>query len=166
MLGFIDPQDPTVWVAVCLIIFFVMLYYMKVHAKIAKALDNRADAIRSELEEAQKMREEAQALLAEYQRKQHEAEETAENIVAQAKKEAAAFAQETRDSLQASLERRTKMAEDKIARAETEASAEVRAAAVDLAIQAAEKILSDKLTAQAAGELIDQSIKDVKAKLH
>lgn len=159
-------ENPTFWVAFCFVAFFALLYYFNVHKTITNSLDKRANTIRSELEEAQRMREEAQSLLADYQRKQKEAEATAEDIIAQAKKEADSFAEETRLALQASLERRTRLAEEKIARAEAEASAEVRAAAIDIAVNATEKLIAAKLTSSASANLIDQSIQDVKAKLN
>ena len=110
-----------------------MLVYYKVPALIGKALDDRAEVIRKELDEARRVREEAQVLLADYQRKHRTVGEEAEAIVAQARQEAEAFAQETRRNLKETLERRTKLAEEKIARAEGQAIDEVRAAAVDLA---------------------------------
>ena len=162
----INTADPTFWVAICFFGFVGLLYYLGVHEKLVSALDKRSDDIRDELEEARRLREEAQAILSDYQRKQREAEETAQDIINQARKEAEAFAHETRQALKESLERRTQLAEDKIARAEAQALAEVRAAAVDVAINATEKLISSNLSKQAAGELIDQSIQDLKDKLN
>jgi F-type H+-transporting ATPase subunit b len=154
------------WVAVAFVVFLLLLVYYKVPALIAKALDDRAEEIRKELDEARRVREEAQALLGDYQRKHRSVGEEADAIVAQARREAEAFAQETRHSLKESLERRTKQAEDKIARAEAQAVDEVRAAAVDLAIAAAEKILREKAAGAAGAALIDQSIRDLKGRLN
>jgi F-type H+-transporting ATPase subunit b len=154
------------WVTVAFLVFVGVLLYYKVPAVIAKVLDERADGIRKELDEARRVREEAQTLLADYQRKHRSVGEEAEAIVAQARHEAAAFAEETRRALKEQLERRTKLAEEKIARAEGQAVDEVRAAAVDLAIAAAEKILREKASGAAAAALIDQSIRDLKTRLN
>lgn len=159
-------SDPTFWVAISFFGFIGLLVYLKVPGMVAKALDDRADAIRKELDEARKLREEARALLAEYQRKQKEAEQSADEIVTQARKEAESLAAETRQALQDSLEKRGKLAEEKIALAELQAIGEVRAAAVDIAIAAAEKLIEDKLSVHDAERLIDQSIQDVKTKLN
>jgi F-type H+-transporting ATPase subunit b len=154
------------WVTIAFLVFVLVLLYYKVPAVIAKVLDERADGIRKELDEARRVREEAQNLLADYQRKHRSVGEEAEAIVAQARHEAEAFAQETRRTLKEQLERRTKLAEEKIARAEGQAIDEVRAAAVDLAIAAAEKILREKASGAAAAALIDQSIRDLKTRLN
>jgi len=154
------------WVTVAFLVFVLVLLYYKVPAVIAKVLDERADGIRKELDEARRVREEAQTLLADYQRKHRSVGEEAEAIVAQARHEAEAFAEETRRTLKEQLERRTKLAEEKIARAEGQAIDEVRAAAVDLAIAAAEKILREKASGAAGAALIDQSIRDLKSRLN
>ena len=154
------------WVAVAFLVFLLVLVYYKVPALIAKSLDDRADAIRKELDAARRLREEAQTLLADYQSKHRAVGSEAEAIVAQARHEAEAFAQETRRNLADSLARRTKLVEDKIARAEGQAIDEVRAAAVDLAVAAAEKILREKASGAAGAALIDQSIHDLKSRLN
>jgi F-type H+-transporting ATPase subunit b len=133
---------------------------------IAKALDDRAAGIRKELDEARRLREDAQALLADYQRKHRNAGQEAEAIVEQARREAEAFAAETRKSLAETVERRRKQAEDKIARAEAQATEDVRTAAVDMAIAAAEKILRDKAAGAAGAALIDESIRSIKTRLN
>jgi F-type H+-transporting ATPase subunit b len=154
------------WVAVAFVAFVLILFYYKVPALLAKALDERAEAIRKELDEARRVREEAQSLLADYQRKHRSVAEEAEAIVTQARREAEALAAQTRHNLKESLERRTRLAEDKIARAESQAVDEVRAAAVDLAIAAAEKILREKVAGAGGAALIDQSIRDLKGRLN
>jgi F-type H+-transporting ATPase subunit b len=154
------------WVAVAFVAFLLILYYYKVPALIAKALDERAAAIRRELDEARRLREEAQALLADYQRRHRNAGQEAEAIVEQARREAEAFAAETRKSLAETVERRRKQAEDKIARAEAQAVEDVRAAAVDMAIAAAEKILREKAAGAGGAQLIDESIKTLKTRLN
>ncbi|MGH1349239.1 MAG: F0F1 ATP synthase subunit B [Methyloligellaceae bacterium] len=158
--------DPTVWVAITVIIFALLMYYVGVPKKIGDSLDNKAGEIRSELEQARQLREEAQAILAEYQRKQREAEQTADDIVAQAKKEAEAFATETRQALKASLERRTLQAEEKIARAQEQATNEVRLAAINVAVSATEKLISENLSDKDANNLIKKSIQDLNGKLN
>ena len=132
---------------------------------IAKALDDRAEAIRKEIDEARRLREEAQSLLADYQQK-HRTPARRPTRSSLARREAEAFAQETRKSLKETLERRTRLAEEKIARAEAQAVDEVRAAAVELAIAAAEKILREKAAGAAGTALIDQGIRDLKGRLN
>ena len=138
------------WVAVAFVVFLAILVYYKVPALIAKALDERAEAIRKELDEARRLREEAQKLLADYQKKHRNVGQEADAIVEQARREAEAFAHETRACLKDTLERRTKLAEDKIARAEAQAVDEVRASAVEAAMAAAERILREKSPAPPA----------------
>ena len=161
-----NPHDPLFWVLVSFLIFAGALLYYGVPAMVGKMLDDRADGIRRELDEARKLREQAQALLADYQRKAREAENEAKSIIDQAKREAEAMASETKKSLIESIERRSKQAEDKIARAEAHALSEVRATAVNTAMAAAEKMLKARVPGQVGDNLIDQSIKDLKGKLN
>ena len=154
------------WVAVSFVGFIALIVYFKVPGKVTGALDDRAEAIRKELDEARRLREDAQAILADYQRKQRDAEREAESIIKQAKAEAKMMAEETRASLKDQLERRTELAQDKIARAEAQALNEVRTAAIDVAIAASERIIGDKLTPKAADKLIADSIGDLKTKLN
>lgn len=157
---------PEFWVGVAFFGFVGLLIFYKVPELVGKALDDRADRIRNELDEARRLREEAQALLADYQKKRAAAEEEAKAIVEQARREAAALATETRRGLDESLVRRTKLAEEKIARAEAQALLEVRSIAVDTAIAAAERVLAGKVTPQAGAALVDQSIRNLKGKLN
>jgi len=161
-----DPADPVFWVMIAFFGFIGLVIYYRVPGMITKALDTRADAIRNELDEARRLRDEAQALLADYQRKSREAENEAKAILEQAKREGEALAAETRRSLTESVERRTKLAEDKIARAEAQAVSEVRASAVDSAIAAAEKILKARAAGATATALVDSSIRDLEGKLN
>jgi F-type H+-transporting ATPase subunit b len=154
------------WVAVAFVVFVLILLYYKVPALLAKALDDRAAGIRKELDEARRLREEAQALLADYQKRHRNAGQEAEAIVEQARREAETFAAETRKSLTESVERRRRQAEDKIARAEAQAVEDVRAAAVDMAVAAAEKILREKTAGAGGAALIDESIKTLKTRLN
>jgi len=158
--------NPEFWVALAFFVFVGIILYLKVPGLIVAALDKRADDIRRELDEARRLREEAQAILADYERKQRDAEKEAAEIIALAKLEAEALAVETRERLQAQLERRTKLAEDKIARAEEQATNEVRALAVDVAIRVAEKMIEKKMTPAAAGKLIEKNITDLKTRLN
>ncbi len=161
-----DPAEPVFWVMIAFLGFIALLIYYKVPGLITRSLDARADAIRNELDEARRLRDEAQSLLADYQRKSREAENEAKAILDQAKRESEALASETRRNLTESVERRTKLAEEKIARAEAQAVSEVRASAVESAIAAAEKILKARATGQAASTLIESSIRDLENKLN
>ena len=132
----------------------------------AKNLDKRADDIAAELEQAKKLREEAQQLLAEYQRKRNEAEEEAKSIVAAAEKEAAALREDAKQKTEEYVSRRTSLAEQKIQQAETEAVNEVRASAVELAVAAAEKVMADKIDAKKADDLFKSSLTELKGQLN
>ncbi len=157
---------PDFWVAVSFFIFIGILIKMGVPSMMTKALDDRADAVRKELDQARRLREEAQDLLADYQRKQRAADEEAKAIIESARREAEAMKAESAKSLKEQLERRTRLAEDKIARAEAQAVSEVRAAAVDVAMSAAERLIGDKLKADSGAELVNRSIRDLKAKFN
>ncbi len=161
-----ELTNPAFWVAIAFLVFLGVIFYYGAPRAIGKALDARAEAIRNELDEARRLRDEAQSLLADYQRKSREAESEAKAIVEQAKREAEALAAETRQNLTESVERRTKLAEEKIARAEAQALSEVRGVAVENAIAAAEKILKERATGATASTLIDSSISDLEGKLN
>jgi F-type H+-transporting ATPase subunit b len=158
-------HDPEFWVLVSFVIVLAGLF-RKAGPLITKALDNRATKIRSELEEAQKLREEAQRMLAEYQRKQRDALKEAEEIVARARAEAERAAEQAARDLDAALERRKRLALDKIALAESKATAEVRNTAVDVAIAAVRDILAKALDAPRKGKLIDDAIAELPQRLH
>ena len=159
-------QSAEFWVGVSFVIFCLILLYYKVPALLARQLDDRADAIRRELDEARRLREEAQSLLADYEKKHRNAAEEAQAIVDLARREAEVMAQEARASLKETLARRTRAAEDKIARAEAQAVDEVRAAAIERAIAAAERILREKAAGAGGTALIDQGIRDLKGRLN
>ena len=158
--------DATFWALVGLVLFLALIIYLKVPGKMGEALDKRSDAIRSELEDARRLREEAQALLAEYQRKQREAEREAEDIINQAKREAKAMTSDAKAKLEAYVERRQKQAEEKIQQAEAQAVQDVRSRSVDVAIATAQALITDKVGGKIADGLIAQSIKDVGSKLN
>jgi F-type H+-transporting ATPase subunit b len=159
-------HNPEYWVLVAFLIFLGMVWKAGVPGQIGKALDNRATDIRNELDEARRLREEAQTLLADYQRKHREAEGEAKTIIDSARREAEQFATETRKALAETVERRTKLAEDKITRAEAQAIADVRSTAVDAAMTAAHRILAGKASGQTGTGLIDDAIRDLKVKLN
>jgi F-type H+-transporting ATPase subunit b len=159
-------QEPETWVAIAFLIFLGILAYVGVHKTVIKALDHRAERIKTELEEASRLRDEAAKLLAEYKRKQSEAEREAAAIVAEAKAEAERVAADTHVKMEEFVARRTKMAETKISQAEAQAVADVRAAAADAAVTAAERILTQTAKGPVAEQLITQGIADVKAKLN
>ena len=160
-----DLGDPTTWVFIAVVIFLLSLLYFGIHKKIAGELDARADAIRNELDQARRLREEAQALLASYQRKQKEAEAQAEEIVKQARSDAENMATQARKDLAERLERRAAQAEAKIANAEAQALGEVKAKAADLAMDAAENILRTKMSAAEKSKFIQDGIKQMGATL-
>ena len=158
--------DPEFWVGVGTLIFLGILLWQKVPALITSALDARAAAIAKELEEAQRLRTEAEALLAEYKMKRAEAEGEAAAILAEAKAEAERFATESRAAIAAQIERRGKQAEEKIAQAEAQAVAEMRALAADRAIAAAEALLTARLDDKRAADLIKRSLEEIPSKLN
>jgi F-type H+-transporting ATPase subunit b len=159
-------MEAETWVALAFVVFVAGLGYIGVHKLLAKSLDDRASRIKSELDEARKLRDEAAQLLADYQRKRQEAEGEAQEIVAGAKAEAERMAAEAKAKIEEFVARRTKMAETKIAQAETQAAADVRSAAAEAAIAAAERILTAETKGKLAGELIAKGIEDVRKKLN
>jgi F-type H+-transporting ATPase subunit b len=158
-------MDNTFWATAALFIFLGIVVYLKVPAMITKALDGRAEKIRADLDEARRLREEAKALLTEYQKKRKDAEAEAAGIVDAAKREAAVVAAEAKAKSEDYIRRRTALAEQKIGQAEVEAVNAVRASAVDLAISAATKLLDGKDT-KASAELFKSSLSEVKARLN
>ena len=154
------------WVAIAFVIFVGVLGYFGVHRRMVKGIDDRRDRIKAELDEARRLKAEAEALLAQYRRKQHEAEQEAQAIVAGAKAEAERLAAEAEAKLEEFVARRTKMAEGKIAQAEAQALADVRSAAAEAAVAAAETILGRTVKDKVADDLITKGIADLKGKLN
>jgi len=154
------------WVAVAFVIFLGLLVYLGAHRRVIDGLDQRRARIKAELDEAQRLREEAQALLAEYQRKQREADREVEAIIASATAEAERLAAEAKTRMEDFVVRRTKMAEVKIAQAEAQALADVRAAASDAAVAAAEKILSTAAKGKVADDLLSQGIAEIRKRFN
>ncbi len=157
--------DSSFWAFVALILFMVLIFFLKVPGMITRSLDDRSDKIRKDLEEARRLREEAQQLLAEYQRKRKEAEQEAEAIVEAAKHDAAAMAADAERKVQASIDRRTALAEQKIAQAEAQAVAEVKAKAVDVAVAASQGLIGDRMEGDTADAYFKKSLSEVKANL-
>jgi F-type H+-transporting ATPase subunit b len=154
------------WVAVAFVIFIGVLIYFGAHRMILDALDQRSARIRADLDEARRLKDEAQALLEQYRSKQSEAEREAGEILAGARAEAERLADEAKAKSEEFLARRTKLAETKIAQAEAQALADVRDAAAEAAVVAAEKILTATVKGKVADDLIARGVAEVKSKLN
>jgi F-type H+-transporting ATPase subunit b len=154
------------WVALGFFVFLGLLGYLGIHRMIGKSLDERAERIKAELDEAKKLKDEAAALLADYKRRRDEAENEAQEIVAGAKAEAERLAVEAKARIEEFVSRRTKMAEVKIAQAEAQAAADVRNAAAEAAVAAAAKVLGQEAKGKLAADLIAKGIDDVRKKLN
>lgn len=159
-------SQATFWVFMGLLAFLGLIVYLKVPSKVAATLDKRADDVRTNIEEARKLREEAQALLADYQRKRQEAVEEAKDIIDLAKREAAALGEEAKTRMVEYVERRTKAVEQRIGLAESQAVADVRASAVAVASRAAAQIIAAKAEGEVGDKLIDASIAGLKNQLN
>ncbi|MFP5075974.1 F0F1 ATP synthase subunit B [Rhizobium sp. YIM 134829] len=159
-------SQATVWATVGLVLFLVLIAYLKVPGMMGKSLDERADRIRNDLDEAKRLREEAQALLTEYQKKRKDAEADAANIVAAAEREAAALTADAKQKTEDFVARRTQLSEQKIRQAEADAINAVRATAVDIAISAAERVIAARANTSTQTALFDKSISEVKTRLN
>lgn len=153
-------------VLLAFLLFLAVLVYFKVPTTLAKLLDKRAEGIRDDLDEARALREEAQTLLASYERKQREVQEQADRIVAQAKSEAEAVAEQARADLERTIARRLAGAEEQIASAQAAAVKDVRDRAAVVAVAAARDVLAQQMTPAGRDQLVDAAIADVAAKLH
>jgi F-type H+-transporting ATPase subunit b len=158
--------EPEFWVAVAFVILMVVFGYVGVHRTVLKALDNRADRIKAELDEARRLKDEAAKVLAEYKARQARADGEAQEIIASAKAEAERIAVEAKAKLEDFVARRTKTAESKIALAEAQALADVRSAAANAAVSAASSILSQSVKGSLADDLLAKGIAEVRAKLN
>ena len=154
------------WVAIAFVLFLALLVYLGAHRRVIGGIDARQARIKAELDEAVRLREEAQALLAEYERKAREAEGEAASIIAGATAEAERMAAEAKTRMEDFVVRRAKMAETKIAQAEAQAMADVRAAAADTAVAAAAKILAAAAKGKVAEDLLAKGIEDVRKKFN
>ncbi len=146
--------------------FVGVLIYMKIPGRLAGMLDARAIAIKSDLDEARALREEAKSILATYERRQKEVQEQADRIVASARDEALAAAAQAKVDLQASITRRMAAATEQIASAEAGAIRQVREQAVSVAIAVAGEVLAKQMSATAASASIDDAIDQVAARMH
>lgn len=158
--------EPETWVAVAFVILMGVFAYVGVHRTVLTALDHRRDRIKAELDDARRLRDEAAKLLAEYRARQAAAEREAEEIISSARAEAERIAAEAKVKLEDFVARRTKTAESKIALAEAQALADVRAAAADAAVTAASTILSQSVKGPVADDLLAKGINEVRAKLN
>jgi F-type H+-transporting ATPase subunit b len=156
--------DATFFALVAFSIFLIALVLLGVPGMILSALDARSQAIAKELHEARRMREEAEKLLADYQTKHAQAEAEARTIVETAKEQAAAVAEETRQSMMAAMARREKQVDDRIANAETKAVDEVRAAAAEAAIAAAERMIRERMNDDTQAALVEEGVGEMKRK--
>jgi F-type H+-transporting ATPase subunit b len=157
---------PEFWVAVSFLILLAVFGYIGVHRSIGKTLDERQARIKAELDEARRLKEEAAALLTDYRRRQQDAESEAAQIIATAQAEAERAAKEAREKMDDFVARRGKMADAKIALAEAQALADVRAAAAEAAMAVAERILTQTVKGKIATDLLAQGIEDVKKNLN
>lgn len=157
--------EPEFWVAVAFVLFVAFMVW-KARAAITGALDQRAETIRRQIDEAEKLRREAQDMLADYQRRQSEAYKEAEGIVAQARAEVERMKVKAQTELETAIKLRERQAMDRIAHAETQAAADVRNAAVETAIGATQTLLRERLAAGQGGELVDQAIAELPKRLH
>ncbi|HYE50869.1 MAG TPA: F0F1 ATP synthase subunit B [Azospirillaceae bacterium] len=159
-------QNPTFWVLVAFVLFLALVYFKGGFRALGKALDDRAEKIRQEIETAQKLREDAQAALAQFQRKQRDALKEAENIIAAAREEAERIRRQAAADLEVSLKRREAQAIEKIAQAEAQALQQVRDLAVDIAVAATEKLLVQTVDEARNDQLVAQAIGELQSKLH
>lgn len=158
-------QEAEFWVAVALALFFGLLIYLKVPGAAAKGLDGYAQKIQSELDEAKRLREEAEALLAQIQHQRDESERLATSMIAAAKADAKRLAKDAKTKLDDEINRRQALAERKIASAEAAATAEVKAAAAELAAQVSASILQSRLAGLKSDPLIDSAVSQMASKL-
>jgi F-type H+-transporting ATPase subunit b len=158
--------EPEFWVAVAFVILMGLFAYMGVHRTILTTLDHRSERIRAELEDAQRLKQDAAKLLAEYKERRATAEREAADIVASARTEAERIAAEAKAKMEDFVARRTKTAENKIALAEAQALADVRAAAADAAVAAASTILSHTVKGEVAEDLLAKGITEAREKLN
>jgi F-type H+-transporting ATPase subunit b len=159
-------EEPEFWVAIAFVILMGLFAYLGIHRTVLKTLDHRSDRIKAELDDARRLKEEAAKLLAEYKARHATAEREAEDIISSAKAEAERIASEAKTKMEDFVARRTKTAESKIALAEAQALADVRAAAANAAVTAATTILSQSVKGSVADDLLAKGIAEVRAKLN
>jgi len=159
-------EEPETWVAIAFVVLMGVFAYFGVHRTVLKALDNRSARIKAELDDARRLKDEAATVLAESKNRRASAEREAEEIITSAKAEAERIAGEAKTKMEDFVARRTKTAESKIALAEAQALADVRAAAADAAVQAASTILSKSVKGEVADDLLAKGIAEVRQKLN
>jgi len=158
--------EPEFWVAVAFVILMGVFVYFGIHRTVLTTLDHRSDRIKAELDDARRLKDEAAKLLAEYKARHATAEREAEDIIASAKAEAERIASEAKTKMEDFVARRTRTAESKIALAEAQALADVRAAAANAAVMAASTILSQTVKGPIAEDLLAKGITEVREKLN
>jgi F-type H+-transporting ATPase subunit b len=158
--------EPETWVAVAFVLLMGLFAYLGIHRTVLSALDKRAERIKAELDDARRLKDEAAQLLADYKAKRATAEREADEIISNAKAEAERIATEAKAKMEDFVARRTKTAESKIALAEAQAVADVRAAAANAAVTAATTILSQSVRGSVADDLLAKGIAEVRAKLN
>src|SRR3954454_5744498 len=158
--------QPEFWVAIAFVIVMVVFAWLGVHRTVLTALDHRAQRIKAELDDARRLKDEAAKLLADYQARRASAEREAQEIITNARAEAERTAPEARTRMEYSVARRTKTAENKIAMAEAQALADVRAAAAEAAVSAASSVLSQSVKGPVADDLLTRGIAEVRQKLN
>ena len=158
--------EPEFWVAVAFVILMGVFAYFGIHRTVLTTLDHRRDRIKSELDDARRLKEDAAKLLAEYKARHATAEREAQDIITSAKAEAERIAAEAKSKVEDFVARRTKTAESKIALAEAQAIADVRSAAANAAVAAASTIMSQSVKGDVADNLLAQGIAEVRAKLN
>ena len=159
-------EDPETWVAVAFVVLMGVFAWLGVHRTMFTALDHRSERIKAELDDARRLRDEATKVLAEYKARRASAEREAEEIVTNARAEAERIAASAKTKMEDFVARRTKTAESKIALAEAQALADVRAAAAEAAVTAATTILSQSVKGQVADDLLAKGIAEVRQKLN
>ena len=153
-------EDPSSWALISLFLFFLLIWRLGAFKQVFSALDKRRDDIRNELDEAKRLREDAQKLLAETERRQQEAQAEADKIIAQAKADASAMMEQSRKDLKERLERREQQAAERIERASADAEREVRLAAADAATEAARRVLQSQSETDAGADQFKRALKD------
>jgi F-type H+-transporting ATPase subunit b len=159
-------KDPETWVAISFILFLCLLLYYRVPSKLASSLDSRSSAIARELEEARRLRHEAEAILADYRKRLDGVQTEADDIISQAEREAEAYAKEARAAFDELIARRLSLAEQKIKLEEEKARKQIRSQAAELAVAAAEDLLEQKITGKQAENMITVSLERIKKRLH
>ena len=159
-------REPELWVGIGFVLAIAILVWKGAARTIARMLDARAAVIAAELQEAKRLKEEAELLFADYRARAESAEREAESILAEARAETRRLAEAARNDLKAQVARRLQGAEDKIAQAEAAAMSEIRALAADTAVAAAQKLIQARMDGDRAGRMIQDSIKDLGGKLN